>query len=90
MNLANHRSEPESDKRYRGKVVWFNANLGYGFVKADDTELNNGKDIFCHYHSIVQAGFKTLQINDIVEFAFSTNRNGICAVDIKLIQRFTP
>jgi CspA family cold shock protein len=87
MNLANPHFKSLGDKRYKGTIVWFNANLGYGFIKGEDPNLNGGRDIFVHYHSIVQAGFKTLQINDIVEFALGENKNGMCALDVKLIQR---
>ncbi len=39
-----------------GKVKWFNAEKGYGFVTDEE-----GKDVFVHYSSIVADGFKTLE-----------------------------
>ena len=38
-----------------GKVKWFNADKGYGFITGED-----GKDIFVHYSAIQCDGFRKI------------------------------
>lgn len=46
-----------------GKVKWFNAEKGFGFITAED-----GTDIFVHYSSIQTDGFRTLEEGQSVSF----------------------
>ena len=46
-----------------GKVKWFNAEKGYGFITGED-----GKDVFVHYSSINAEGFKTLDEGQTVTY----------------------
>ncbi|WP_301185512.1 cold-shock protein [Faecalibaculum rodentium] len=46
-----------------GKVKWFNAEKGYGFITGTD-----GKDIFVHYSAINSDGYKTLEEGQIVTY----------------------
>jgi len=48
----------------QGKVKWFNAGKGYGFISADET----GKDYFVHFSAIQIDGFKTLKEGQNVSF----------------------
>lgn len=54
-----------------GKVKWFNAEKGYGFITADD-----GTDIFVHYSTIQGEGFKTLDEGQAVSFDVSQSDRG--------------
>jgi CspA family cold shock protein len=48
-----------------GKVQWFNADKGFGFIQQDA----GGPDVFVHFSAIVQAtGFKELHEGDTVEY----------------------
>ena len=46
-----------------GKVKWFNAEKGYGFIQRE-----GGKDLFVHLSGIKSEGFKTLEEGWNVEF----------------------
>ena len=46
-----------------GKVKWFNAEKGYGFIERED-----GGDVFVHFSAIQSEGFKTLEEGQAVEF----------------------
>jgi CspA family cold shock protein len=47
----------------QGKVKWFNAGKGFGFIETEE-----GKDVFVHFSSIQTEGFKTLDEGQDVEF----------------------
>jgi CspA family cold shock protein len=78
---------PSREKRNKGTVIWFNSQKGYGFIKPEDPTVNGGKDLFVHFHYLVQRGFKTLKQHDIVEFTVGNNKGGPCASDVKVLQR---
>ena len=46
-----------------GKVKWFNAENGYGFIEREE-----GGDVFVHFSAIQADGFKTLEEGQAVEF----------------------
>ncbi len=46
-----------------GKVKWFNAEKGYGFIQRE-----GGNDLFVHFSGIKSEGFKTLEEGWNVEF----------------------
>lgn len=61
----------------KGKVKWFSAKKGYGFITVDD-----GKEVFVHFNEIKGEGFKTLAEGDEVEFEISTGPKGDHATNV--------
>lgn len=64
-----------------GKVKWFNAEKGYGFITGDD-----GKDVFVHFSSIKADGYKTLNEDDTVSYEVGENERGPQALEVEKIQ----
>ena len=62
-----------------GKVKWFNAEKGFGFIEGED-----GKDVFVHFSAITMDGYKTLDEGVAVEFDVIEGAKGPQAVDVKL------
>ena len=61
----------------QGKVKWFNAEKGYGFIEGQD-----GKDVFVHFSAIEQEGFKTLDEGQEVEFQVVEGARGPQAANV--------
>jgi CspA family cold shock protein len=53
-----------------GKVKWFNATKGYGFIAPD----NGGNDVFVHISAVERAGLSTLNENQAVSFEVTSDR----------------
>ena len=60
-----------------GKVKWFNNEKGYGFIVKE-----NYDDIFVHYSSILDEGFKTLNEGQLVEFDLFVGEKGLQAQNV--------
>lgn len=61
----------------QGKVKWFNAKKGYGFIST-----NEGRDIFVHFKEIKGQGFKTLEEGQSVEFDITSGPKGDHATNV--------
>ncbi len=61
-----------------GKVKWFDAKKGYGFIEVDD----GGGDIFVHFSSIGGDGFKTLDEGQKVTFEVGDGKKGKQALNV--------
>jgi len=61
----------------KGQVKWFNEQKGFGFISVEGAD-----DLFVHYSSIKQDGFKALYEGDEVEFDIAQGRKGLQAVDV--------
>ncbi|MDY0346990.1 MAG: cold-shock protein [Tenericutes bacterium HGW-Tenericutes-8] len=54
-----------------GKVKWFDAEKGYGFISSSE-----GKDVFVHFSAIQADGYKALAEGDQVEFEVKDGDRG--------------
>jgi CspA family cold shock protein len=60
-----------------GKVKWFSAEKGYGFIERED-----GDDVFVHFSAIQDEGFKTLTEGQDVEFDIVEGARGPQAANV--------
>ncbi|MFC4183476.1 cold-shock protein [Saccharococcus thermophilus] len=61
-----------------GKVKWFNAEKGYGFIEKD-----GGGDVFVHFTAIEGEGFKTLEEGQFVTFEVVEGNRGPQAANVR-------
>ncbi|CAI6084393.1 Cold shock protein CspA [Cohnella sp. JJ-181] len=61
----------------QGKVKWFNAEKGYGFIEAEQ-----GGDVFVHFSAIQMDGYKALEEGQPVEFDIVQGARGPQAANV--------
>lgn len=72
--------EKMTPQRETGKVKWFNANKGFGFITRE-----NGDDVFVHFRSIRGKGRRSLQEGQQVEFVLTQGEKGAQAEDVRAV-----
>jgi CspA family cold shock protein len=60
-----------------GKVKWFNAEKGFGFI-----EVDGGNDVFVHFSAITGDGFKSLDEGQEVQFEVVDGQRGPQAANV--------
>jgi cold shock protein len=65
----------------KGKVKWFDTKKGFGFIQSED-----GNDVFVHYSSIQNEGFKNLEQGQEVTFELTEGKKGPQADNVKIVE----
>ncbi len=64
-----------------GKVKWFSAKKGYGFITDDETN----KDIFLHVSSLEDSKLRVLKEEQKIKFDIKEEKNKLQAINIKKV-----
>jgi len=62
-----------------GKIKWFNAKKGYGFITDDETN----KDIFLHVSALEESKLRVLKEEQKIKFDIKEKEKKLQAVNIK-------
>jgi CspA family cold shock protein len=63
-----------------GKVKWFDARKGFGFIQPD----GGGSDVFVHISAVERSGLSTLNEGQRVSFDIARERGKTNAANLKL------
>lgn len=64
-----------------GKVKWYNAQKGYGFIAPDE----GGKDVFVHATALEAAGIRSLNDDQAVSYELQEDRGKTSAGNLKIV-----
>ena len=62
-----------------GKVKWFNAKKGYGFITDDESE----KDVFLHVSALEESKLRVLKENQKIQFEIKEEKGKLKAINLK-------
>ena len=62
-----------------GKVKWFNAKKGYGFITDNETK----KDIFLHVSALEKSKLRVLKEDQTIAYEIREEENKLQAINIK-------
>lgn len=68
----------------KGKVKWFSADKGFGFIKQDDSP----QDVFVHWTAVEGLGnYEELRDNEPVEYEVEKTDRGLKALNVRRIEQ---
>jgi CspA family cold shock protein len=62
-----------------GKVKWFNAKKGYGFITEDKSE----RDVFLHVSALEESKLRVLRENQKIQFEIKEEKGKLKAINLK-------
>ena len=62
-----------------GKVKWFNAKKGYGFITEDKSE----RDVFLHVSTLEKSKLRVLRENQKIQFEIKEEKGKLKAINLK-------
>jgi cold shock protein len=62
-----------------GKIKWFNAKKGYGFITDDESK----KDIFLHVSALEESKLRILKEEQSIVYEIKEEKNKLQAINIK-------
>ena len=65
-----------------GKVKWFNAQKGYGFI----TDNKSEKDVFLHVSALEKSKLRVLRENQKIQFEIKEEKGKLKAINLKRSQ----
>jgi CspA family cold shock protein len=65
----------------KGKVKWFDAKKGYGFISGE-----SGQDVFVHFSAIQGEGYRFLDNGEDVEYELDNDEKGPKAKNVTRVQ----
>jgi CspA family cold shock protein len=77
MAYGNEGSKSISQASAKGKVKWFNATKGYGFIT-----LDNGGDAFCHASALAATGHADVQPGTTIVCDLADSQRGLQVVAV--------
>jgi len=78
-NKVSKSETEEEGSMIKGRVKWFDANKGFGFITRDD-----GGDVFVHYTAIQGEGYRKLEEGQKVQFEVEQGKKGPQAINVSL------
>jgi len=79
--LVNKLTKENMTNTNTGKIKWFNATKGFGFIE----QTTGDADVFLHITALQEAGIDTVNEGEFIAFDLGDNRGRITAVNVKKV-----